>query len=56
MLINASWLKNNLYRKNIKVIDASWYLPNSGRNAFEEYRKSHIPKAVFLDIDKVSKK
>ena len=54
MLISASWLKNNLNRKDIKVIDASWYLPNSGRNAFEEYKKSHIPKAVFFDIDKVS--
>ena len=37
MLITASWLKNNLYRQDVKVIDASWYLPNSGRNAFEEF-------------------
>jgi len=56
MLITASWLKNNLYRQDVKVIDASWYLPNSGRNAFEEFKKSHIPKAVFFDIDKVSNK
>ena len=56
MLINTSWLKNNLHRQDIKVIDASWYLPNSGRNAFEEYKKSHIPKAVFFDIDRISNK
>lgn len=56
MLISASWLKSNLNRKDIKVIDASWYLPNSRRNAFNEYKKHHIPNAVFFDIDKISNK
>ena len=54
MLISASWLKKNLNRQDIKVVDASWYLPTSGRSALKEYKKSHIPKAVFFDIDKVS--
>ncbi len=56
MLVNANWLKKNIKKKNIKIIDASWYLPNSGRNALEEYKKKHIPKAVFFDIDKISDK
>ncbi len=54
MLKNASWLKKNIKKKNIKIIDASWYLPNTGRNAYKEYLKHHIEKAVFFDIDKIS--
>ena len=54
MLKSASWLKKNFYNKDIKIIDASWYLPNSGRNAFNEYKKNHIKNAIFFDIDKIS--
>jgi thiosulfate/3-mercaptopyruvate sulfurtransferase len=36
------------------VVDGSWYLPGSGRNAFAEYSQGHIPGAVFLDLDAVS--
>ena len=46
----------NLNKKNIKIIDASWYLPNSGRDAHKEYSKNHIKNAVFFDIDKISDK
>ncbi len=56
MLISSSWLKNNLNRQDIKIVDASWYLPSTGRNAYAEYKKRHIPKAVFFDIDKISNK
>ena len=28
MLVNSHWLKKNIKKKNIKVLDASWYLPN----------------------------
>ncbi len=56
MIVNASWLKKNINKKNIKIIDASWYLPNSKRDGFTEYLYSRIPNAVFFDIDRVSKK
>lgn len=35
------------------VVDASWHMPNSGRNAAVEHIASHIPGAVFFDIDKI---
>ena len=54
MLKSASWLKKNFNKKNIKVIDSSWYLPNSGKSAFNEYKKNHIKNAIFFDIDKIS--
>ncbi|WP_170574901.1 3-mercaptopyruvate sulfurtransferase [Ruegeria atlantica] len=36
---------------DIRVVDASWYLPAANRNAEQEYRDAHIPNAVFFDID-----
>jgi thiosulfate/3-mercaptopyruvate sulfurtransferase len=33
------------------VIDGSWYLPGSGRDAAREYAAGHIPGAVFFDLD-----
>ena len=39
---------------DLKIIDASWYLPGAQRNAREEYQSQHIPGAIFLDIDQVS--
>jgi len=57
LLIEASALlklyNNKIWQNNIIVLDASWYLPNQERNAYEEYKKSHIPHALFFDIDKV---
>ncbi len=54
MLKKASWLKKNISNKKIKVLDASWYLPNSGRNAYREYMSEHISNAFFFDIDKIA--
>ena len=56
MIKKASWLLKNLNKKNIKIIDASWYLPNANRNSYREYLKSHIKNAIFFDIDKICNK
>ena len=53
MLISAHWLKKNIKRKNIKILDASWYLPNINRNPKKEYINKRIPKAVFFNIDDI---
>jgi thiosulfate/3-mercaptopyruvate sulfurtransferase len=39
---------------NLGVIDASWHLPNTGRIGAAEFRHSHIPGAVFFDIDAIA--
>jgi thiosulfate/3-mercaptopyruvate sulfurtransferase len=33
------------------VVDGSWYLPGSGREAAAEYLSGHIPGAIFFDLD-----
>lgn len=51
-LINAAQLdKFRKSQKNVIILDASWHLPTEGRNAKEEFLKSHIIGARFLDLD-----
>lgn len=52
-IVSADWLKSRLGQANLSVLDASWYLPAAKRNGLEEYKKAHIPGAVFFDHDKV---
>lgn len=40
--------------KPITLLDASWVMPNSPRNPYNEFLATRIPGAQFLDIDKVS--
>jgi thiosulfate/3-mercaptopyruvate sulfurtransferase len=50
-LVTTSWLGANLDRADLRVVDASWYLPTSGRDAAAEFAAGHIPGAVFFDLD-----
>ncbi|MCX8505572.1 MAG: rhodanese-like domain-containing protein [Alphaproteobacteria bacterium] len=38
----------------LRVVDATWFMPNDGRNGRMEFVKAHIPLAVYFDLDKVS--
>ena len=40
--------------KYIKILDATFYLPDSGLNAEKEYNDKHITGAVFFDINKIA--
>ncbi|HVZ90231.1 MAG TPA: 3-mercaptopyruvate sulfurtransferase [Rhizomicrobium sp.] len=53
-LVSTEWLAERLDAPDIRVADASWYLPQAGRDARAEYRAAHIPRAVFFDIDDLS--
>ena len=53
-LVTTEWLAARLGQPNVKVVDASWYLPQAGRDARAEYEAAHIPGAVFFDLDAVS--
>ena len=50
-LVEVDWLKANLTDNNVKVIDGSLHLPNTGRDAIEEFKAGHIPGAVHVSID-----
>ena len=50
-LVSTEWLANHLKDPDLRVLDASWYLPDTGRTAKAEYLAAHIPGARFFDID-----
>ena len=41
-------------QNNLKIIDATFYLPDSGLIAKDEYNKKHIHNAVFFDINNIA--
>lgn len=52
-LVSTQWLQDHLKAPDVRIIDASWHLPTTGRDAYKEYKTAHIPGAVFFDIDEV---
>ncbi|KAI8912603.1 3-mercaptopyruvate sulfurtransferase-like protein [Gorgonomyces haynaldii] len=48
-LVSTGWLKDNL--QCVKILDASWHMPQTKQNPLENFKKSHIPGAQFFDID-----
>ena len=52
-LVTTECLEKNINKE--KILDATWCLPNSGRNAEEEFKENHIKNSIFFDIDKNSK-
>ena len=42
--------------EKVKIIDCSWHMPQTKRKGYDEYKKFHIPNAIFFDLDKNSQK
>lgn len=53
-LVDTEWLDTKLGEPGLVVLDASWHMPNSGRDPYAEYLQEHIPGAQFFDIDKIA--
>ena len=53
-LVETDWLELHLDDPDIRIVDATWYLPNVDRTGIEDYREVHIPGAVFWDIDAIA--
>jgi thiosulfate/3-mercaptopyruvate sulfurtransferase len=53
-LVSTDWLAERLEAPDVRVVDATWFLPNVGRDARAEYAAAHIPGAVFFDIDEIA--
>jgi thiosulfate/3-mercaptopyruvate sulfurtransferase len=52
-LVSTEWLAAALGQPDLKVIDATVFLPGSGRDARAEFEAAHIPGAVFMDLDEI---
>ncbi|MDP3959516.1 MAG: 3-mercaptopyruvate sulfurtransferase [Pseudorhodobacter sp.] len=53
-LVSTAWLAAHLHDPDLRILDASWHMPDSGRDASAEYGAAHIPGARFFDIDQIA--
>ena len=53
-LVSTGWLAQHLRDPDLRILDASWYLPAAGRDARAEYTAAHIPGARYFDIDEIT--
>jgi thiosulfate/3-mercaptopyruvate sulfurtransferase len=53
-LVSTEWLERNRAAPDLRLVDATWHMPGSGRDARAEHAAAHIPGAVFFDIDEVA--
>jgi len=51
-LVTTDWLEKNLDK--VKILDASWHMPNSNRDAYKEFLGDHIENSQFFNLDKNS--
>ena len=53
-LVSTDWLGAHLKDPDLRILDASWYMPAAGRDPKAEYDAAHIPGARFFDVDEIS--
>lgn len=53
-LVSTDWLAKHLKDPDLRVLDGSWHMPDTGRDAKAEYEAAHIPGARFFDIDDIA--
>jgi len=53
-LVSTEWLANHIKDPDLRILDASWYMPQMERDPRAEYDVAHIPGARFFDIDDIS--
>ena len=53
-LVSTDWLAAHLHDPDLRIIDGSWHMEATGRDARAEYMAAHIPGARFFDIDAIA--
>ena len=53
-LVSTEWLEARLAAPDLKLADATWFLPTMGRDAKQEYAAAHLPGAAYFDIDEIA--
>lgn len=53
-LVSTDWLAKHLKDPDLRLLDASWYLPGTNRDAKADYDAAHIPNARFFAIDEIA--
>lgn len=53
-LVTPAWLAERISAPDIRVIDATWFMPGDPRNAKALFAERRIPGAIFFDIDEIA--
>ncbi|MEZ5996957.1 MAG: 3-mercaptopyruvate sulfurtransferase [Hyphomonadaceae bacterium] len=53
-VVSPAWLAERISAPDIRVIDATWFMPSDGRDARALYAERRIPGAIFFDIDEIA--
>jgi thiosulfate/3-mercaptopyruvate sulfurtransferase len=53
-LVETDWLAAHLEAPDIVILDATMHLPGAERDAAADYRDTHIPGALFFDVEEIS--
>ena len=54
LLVTTDWLANELGASDLRIVDATKFMPDAGRNPAAEYEAGHIPGAVFMDLGELT--
>ncbi len=49
-LVSTQWLADEIGASDLRIVDATAFLPEHARDALQEYEACHIPGAVFMDL------
>ena len=53
-MVSTAWLADQLGAPALRIVDATWYMPQLRRDARAEFVAAHIPGAVYFDIDAIA--
>jgi len=54
LIVSPGWLAEHIDAPDLRIIDASWFMPGDQRNARDLYETRRIPGAIFFDIDEIA--
>lgn len=54
LLVSTAWLAERIDAPDIRVLDGSYHLPETGRDPVAEFAAGHIPGARFFDISRIA--
>jgi thiosulfate/3-mercaptopyruvate sulfurtransferase len=53
-VVSPAWLAERLDAPDIRIIDATWFMPSDTRDAKALFAERRIPGAIFFDIDEIA--
>lgn len=53
ILVSNQWLQSQLGAPDLRIVDATIFLPGTGRSGGDEFEQAHIPGTVFMDLEEI---